>query len=137
MKIALRFLTEEAFLSRKKKLRTTGINSSFAAKQISDEAGVTKCWERSTSSKEFSEHLKRRKLQQKPCLKQEHEPYRSKFAEKHVYMNKRRVIFTDEKRFNLEGLDGLHCYYRDLRKGQQLPSRRRYERRQCNDLKRH
>ena len=44
----------------------------------------------------------------------------------HVYTNKkwRRVIFTDEKRFNLEGPDGLRCYYRDLRKEQQLWSRR-------------
>ena len=50
------------------------------------------------------------------------------FAEKHetVYMNKkwRRIIFIDEKKFNLKGPDGFYCYYRDLRNKQRLLSRR-------------
>ena len=68
------------------------------------------------------ERLKRRKLQGKPRLKQVYE----QLAEKRVYTNKkwRRVVFIDEKKFNLDGPDGLHYYYRDLRKEQQLPSRR-------------
>ena len=39
-------------------------------------------------------------------------------------MNKkwRRVIFADEKRFNLDRPDGLHYYHRDLQKEQQLLS---------------
>ncbi|KOX68094.1 hypothetical protein WN51_07390 [Melipona quadrifasciata] len=32
------------------------------------------------------------------------------------------IIFTDEKRFNLDRSDDLHYYYRDLRKEQQLLS---------------
>ncbi|CAD1470096.1 unnamed protein product [Heterotrigona itama] len=63
-------------------------------------------------------HLKRRKLQQKLWLKQEHELCRLQFAEKHVYTNKkwRTVVFTDEKKFNLKKPDGFHYSYRDLRK---------------------
>ena len=51
---------------------------------------------------------------------------RVQFAEKHFYMSKkwRRVAFTDGKSFSLDGPDGFHYYYRDLRKEQQLLSRR-------------
>ena len=34
------------------------------------------------------------------------------------------MIFTDEKRFNLDGLDGFTYYYHDLRKEEQFLSRR-------------
>ena len=51
---------------------------------------------------------------------------RVQFAEKHVYMSKkwRRVAFTDGKSSSLDGPDGFHYYCRDLRKEQQLLSRR-------------
>ena len=107
----------------------------MAATQILEKAVVTTNVRNVRRLLKNSEHLERRELQGKPCLKREHELCRLQFAEKHVYATKRRrrAIFTDEKRFNLDRLDGLHCYYRDLRKEQQLPSRRRHGRR-CNDL---
>ena len=71
---------------------------------------------------ELRTHLKRRELHEKRWLKQE----RLQFAEKRVRTNKkrRRVIFTDEKRFNLDEPGSLHYYYHHLRKEQLLLSRR-------------
>ena len=37
-----------------------------------------------------------------------------------------RVVF-DEKKFNLDGLDGSQCYWHDLRKEKQLFSKRLFE----------
>ena len=49
------------------------------------------------------------------------------FTRKHVYTNRkrRRVIFTDEKRFSLDESDDHHCYDHDLREEQQFLTRRR------------
>ncbi|CAD1469149.1 unnamed protein product, partial [Heterotrigona itama] len=47
-------------------------------------------------------------------------------SKKRVCINKKwqRIIFIDEKRFNLNEPDGLHYCYHDLRKEQQFLSRR-------------
>ena len=34
------------------------------------------------------------------------------------------VVFSDEQRFNSDGLDGYQCYWHDLRKEKQLFSKR-------------
>ena len=68
--------------------------------------------------------MERRKFQQNPWLKQEHKLF-SREIVRIVYTNKkwRRVTSTDD----LDGPDGLHCYYQNLRKQQQRLSRRPME----------
>ena len=74
-------------------------------------------------------------MQQKSWLKQERKLCRLQFAEKRVYTNKkwRRVIFIDEKRFNLSGPDGLHYYYRGITEGATTSESSTYGRRRYND----
>jgi hypothetical protein len=54
----------------------------------------------------------------KPALEDCHRNARLNFARKHMAMgsNWDHVIFSDEKKFNLDGPDGFRFYWRDLRK---------------------
>jgi hypothetical protein len=57
-------------------------------------------------------HLKRRRLQKKPLLTQRHKENRLNFARNHMDWNDQwnTVIFTDKKRFCLDGPNGyLYC----------------------------
>lgn len=62
-------------------------------------------------------HIKRKKLQRKPPLTQKHKAERVEW---------RQVLFTDEKKFNLDRPDGWSYYYHYLRKDEQILSRRQH-----------
>jgi transposase len=70
--------------------------------------------------------LEQRKIKRKPPLKPIHKTARLAFGQMHMTWNAewRNVIFSDEKKFNLDGPDGSAYYWHDLRKEEQLLSRR-------------
>ncbi|KAL7725076.1 hypothetical protein ACLKA6_010350 [Drosophila palustris] len=51
-----------------------------------------------------------------PHLLPRHKEARLKFAEDHLSTDWNTIIFSDEKKWNLDGPDGSRCYWRDLRK---------------------
>lgn len=63
-------------------------------------------------------HLKRQKLKKKPPLNMLRKEMRLNFARSHMTWSTqwRHVVFSDEKKFNLEGPDGYNYYFHDLRK---------------------
>ena len=59
------------------------------------------------------------KMQREPLLTKEHRAARMDFARQQLIWNAtkwRRVVFSDEKKFNLDGPDGLACYWHEIRK---------------------
>lgn len=73
-----------------------------------------------------SGNLKYIKKQSKPPLTPEHKTRRLKFAENHTGWNGKweNIVFSDEKKFNLDGPDGFAYYWHDLRKEKLIFSKR-------------
>ena len=61
-------------------------------------------------------------------LKEIHKEKRIEFAKANSNLNEawEEMIFTDEKKFNLDGPDGFQCYWHDLRKEPQIFSKRKF-----------
>ncbi|CAO4362619.1 unnamed protein product [Caenorhabditis nigoni] len=74
-----------------------------------------------------SNFIKHRKMKKAPFLKAEHRINRVKFARDNVRTDWRKVIFSDEKKFNCDGPDGYRSYYHDLRKEKLRFSRRNFK----------
>lgn len=71
-------------------------------------------------------YLRRRKMIKKPLLNAKHRERRLIFAKEVMSWSEkwRKVIFTDEKKFNFDGPDGFNYYFHDLRKEERVLSKR-------------
>lgn len=102
-------------------------NSTLTAGQIAHNVGTEASVRTVQRILRNTPHLKRLKIKRKPHLKECHCTERLRFARNKMHWVKEwhKVIFSDEKKFNLDGPDGYSYYFHDLRKDEIILSRRR------------
>lgn len=73
-----------------------------------------------------SSHLQYSKKKPKPSLKDHHKTARVAWAKEKMSWTTewREIVFSDEKKFNLDGPDGYQYYWHDIRKEEQIYSKR-------------
>ena len=106
-------------------IRLAGDKNISAAKikaQLNLKQSTTTIWRVINSC----DHLKREKRDCKPALKPHHKIARLKWAKDCMTWSSEweKIIFSDEKKFNLDDPDGLQYYWRDIRKPKQKCKKR-------------
>lgn len=107
-------------LTQKEKslILTTASSGNLTAGQIKSDLSLTGTKRRVQQILSQNNRYKWTKMAKKPPLTQTHIESRLKFAKTHMTWDEewKHVIFSDEKKFNLDGPDGLKYYWHDLRR---------------------
>lgn len=99
-------------------------NKVISASQLRYSLGLNISVRRVQQLLNCSPYLKYSKMSRGPWLSKSHMRQRVEWASEHISFNCGRVIFSDEKKFNLDGPDGFKYYWHDLRKDKRIFSTR-------------
>lgn len=116
-------------LSRRaqRQIVSAALRDKLSAREICESLGLDISVRRVQQILSGSAYLRYSKAERAPHLSKNHRMERVKWAEQNLgwdHPNWRQVIFSDEKKFNLDGPDGLSSYWRDLRKEPEIFSTR-------------
>ena len=98
-----------------------------SSKQLQKELELTVTPRRVRQILNNSEHFEYKKRKTSHALTKVHKKKREEWVKEKVQWKHddwAKVVFSDEKKFNLDGPDGFQYYWHDLRKEEQLFSRR-------------
>lgn len=113
-----RGITEKMSDQDKRRLRRAASNQLTSALKLRCSLGLELSVRRIQQVLQTSPHLKYTKMKKAPWLTTTHMQHRVQWAKNHLVWKDEwvKVIFSDEKKFNLDGPDGLACYWHDVRK---------------------
>lgn len=103
-------------------------NQQVSSSEIIEELDLEVSKDTVLRSLDRSQHLEYKHYRKRPQLTSANVVERLDFAVEHVAWENRwrRVIFSDEKAFNLDGPDGWSSYWHDMRKEEVLFSKRKF-----------
>lgn len=111
----------------RRRIVSTALRGKQSAREIRDTLGIDLTVRRVQQVLHEAPFLQYSRPIRAPNLSKLHKEERLKFAELNLewgHPDWTRVIFSDEKKFNLDGPDGLSSYWRDLRKEPDIFSKR-------------
>lgn len=113
-------------IRQKRSLIRAASNSFKSAGALREELGLNINNRRARQILSECGYLQNRKLKPKPFLSDKNIEARKQFAIRHMsWMNEwHQIIFSDEKKFNLDGPDGWSHYWHDLRTEPKIFSKR-------------
>lgn len=103
--------------TQKRQLIRNAANNFKSSRQLKTENNLVIGDRRVRQILSGSKYLKNKKMKRKPKLSPPNIEGRKKFALEHIHWTNqwRKIIFSDEKKFNVDGPDGFAYYWHDLR----------------------
>lgn len=113
---------------QKNQLLSLASKGNLTANQMIAELGLPITKRRACKILSSSGHFKYAKRMKAPSLKPHHMEARMTWARKYMSWTTEwtNVVFSDEKKFNLDGPDGFQYYWHDIRKEPQLFTKRNF-----------
>ncbi|CAI5440302.1 unnamed protein product [Caenorhabditis angaria] len=101
-------------------------NSVTSANDVRTELKLDVCKNTVINTIHRSGVMVHQKMAKTPSMTDRHKEFRLDFVRNNLATDWNKVVFSDEKKWNLDGPDGFRSYWRDLRKDPRLFSRRNF-----------
>lgn len=111
-----------------RRIKQLAVNKNVSARQIKSELSLNITPRRIQQILSADMNIRYENMEHKPKLNARHKRARLEFAEKYKFWTNQwtNVIFSDEKKFNLDGPDGQRKYWRDRRRERRSCYRRNF-----------